>query len=227
MPVGGRQCRMSNPRGGNRAGTHAGRRRQILRGDQFVTARACAILPQRLLRDADDAGACLYAGHDRRHGASRIRRLLIGFIGAAERAERELLEALPIAFTIHALELAGHDACGGDRRQAHAVAEKHDHVLYVLSIGMRLIVGPHRLRRATAKPPCVIPMTVALASENGSRDSPPRPHDIEPGLRSVALQTSHASPRWCPGIFIGTTSSRHQRKSSIALSRSGGAPCCA
>jgi len=132
MVIGCRRRSVGDARGGDHAGGHADAAGEIQRRDQRRALRAGAVAATCTLVDADEAGPGLHSGHDRGHGAGRIRRLLVGSVDAAERGIRELFEAEAMALAIHAQLLPGIDMRGGHGGEAHAIAQKHDDVARAL-----------------------------------------------------------------------------------------------
>ena len=220
VAVRGRGRGVGDPCRADRAGAHARGGRQFQRAHQFLPAAGGAILPGRHLRHADEAGARLHAAHDRGHGAGRVGGLLIGFVGARQRAEGQLLEAEAIAFAIHALALAGHDVRGRDRGDAHAVAQEHDDILRPLAIGMRLGGSLRGLRRAAAEPPL---RRLALRPLDGryidrgmcgrrrrraGAGAQQRERDAEDEMAGDGWAMVHGDPRWARG----TARARHDNR---------------
>ena len=110
---------------------------------QWIGERLLAIAAARLRTDIDHTRPRLPAGHQRRGRAGGVGYLLVGVVGLDQRDVGKRLKDQLVFLSGHALRLPVEDSGCGHSRDAHAVANKENHVSCACNRTLRLL-GSYR-----------------------------------------------------------------------------------
>lgn len=129
LGVGCARCRVGQAGRGDKAGGEACALGDVEDRVGAVALEARAIVESGGAGNAQRAGICFHAAHHGRCRGSRVGNLGVIVVGLGQGGIGQLVHGQLVVLAVAAALLAGIDAGSRDGRDAHAVADKQDHVL--------------------------------------------------------------------------------------------------